>query len=80
MAGNTVIVSAAGMSDREDNNLAGRLSRYAKVSGAMGGIAARAAGERYLGIKVEREKARAHVGNSAIARCNGCTHSSTRAR
>ena len=45
------------MSDREDNNLAGRLSRYAKVSGAMGGIAARAAGERYLGIKVEREKA-----------------------
>ena len=45
------------MSDREENTLAGRVARYARVSGAMGGIAARMAGERYLGIKVEREKA-----------------------
>ncbi|MEM6904139.1 MAG: AarF/ABC1/UbiB kinase family protein, partial [Pseudomonadota bacterium] len=45
------------MSDSEENSLAGRVARYARVSGAMGGIAARMAGERYLGIKVEREKA-----------------------
>ena len=45
------------MSDKEENTLAGRMARYAKVSTAMGGIAARVAGERYLGIKVEREKA-----------------------
>ncbi|MBV6631849.1 MAG: AarF/ABC1/UbiB kinase family protein [Alphaproteobacteria bacterium] len=45
------------MSDNEENTLAGRVARYARVSGAMGGIAARMAGERYLGLKVERGKA-----------------------
>ena len=29
----------------------GRLRRYAKVTSAMGGLAARQVGERYLGIK-----------------------------
>jgi predicted unusual protein kinase regulating ubiquinone biosynthesis (AarF/ABC1/UbiB family) len=45
------------MSDTEENSLTGRVARYARVSGAMGGIAARMAGERYLGLKVERDKA-----------------------
>ena len=31
----------------------GRLRRYAKVTTAKGGLAARLAGERYLGIKIE---------------------------
>jgi predicted unusual protein kinase regulating ubiquinone biosynthesis (AarF/ABC1/UbiB family) len=38
----------------EDNSLGGRVRRYAKVSTAVGGIAARLAGERYLGMKLDR--------------------------
>ena len=34
----------------------GRLRRYAKVTSAMGGLAARLAGEKYLGIKRDREQ------------------------
>ena len=33
----------------------GGLKRYAKVTSAMGGLAAKLAGEKYLGIKVNRE-------------------------
>jgi predicted unusual protein kinase regulating ubiquinone biosynthesis (AarF/ABC1/UbiB family) len=40
----------------EENSFGGRLRRYARVSGSMSGVAARMAGERYLGIKYEREK------------------------
>jgi predicted unusual protein kinase regulating ubiquinone biosynthesis (AarF/ABC1/UbiB family) len=38
----------------DDNSLSGRVRRYAQVSTAMGGLAARLAGERYLGIAVDR--------------------------
>ncbi|MEQ8968653.1 MAG: AarF/ABC1/UbiB kinase family protein [Azospirillaceae bacterium] len=41
--------------DREENSLGGRVRRYARVSTTMGGLAARMAGERYLGWKVERD-------------------------
>ena len=34
----------------------GRFRRYAKVTSAMGGLAARLAGEKYLGIKIDREQ------------------------
>ena len=34
----------------------GRLRRYAKVTSAMGSLAARLAGEKYLGIKIDREQ------------------------
>ena len=34
----------------------GRLRRYAKVTTAMGGLAAKLAGEKYLGIKIDREQ------------------------
>ena len=37
------------------NSAAGAIARYGKVSTAMAGLAARLAGERYLGIKIERE-------------------------
>ena len=42
--------------DAERNRLTGRLGRYARVSTAVGGLAAKLAGERYLGIKVDRSK------------------------
>ena len=40
--------------DSERNSLSGRVKRYAKVGRAMGGLAARVAGQRYLGIKVDK--------------------------
>src|SRR5215470_7151028 len=40
----------------EDNTLAGRVRRYARVSTAVGGLAARLAGERYLGLKLDRSR------------------------
>ena len=42
------------MADR--NNLTRRVRRYAKVSTAMGGLAARLAGSRYLGLKLDRPR------------------------
>ena len=38
----------------EENTLGGRVRRYARVSTTMGGLAARLAGNRYLGLKLER--------------------------
>ena len=40
--------------DSEDNSLPGRMRRYAKVGAAVGGLAARVAGQRYLGMKLDR--------------------------
>jgi predicted unusual protein kinase regulating ubiquinone biosynthesis (AarF/ABC1/UbiB family) len=40
----------------EDNSLGGRVRRYAQVSTAVGGLAARLAGERYLGLKIDRSR------------------------
>ena len=40
----------------DDDLFTGRVRRYAQVSTAMGGLAARLAGERYLGISVDRER------------------------
>ena len=39
----------------EKNSLAGRVARYARVSTTVGGLAARMAGERYLGLKIDRD-------------------------
>ncbi len=38
----------------DGDSFTGRVRRYAQVSSAMGGLAARLAGERYLGISVDR--------------------------
>jgi predicted unusual protein kinase regulating ubiquinone biosynthesis (AarF/ABC1/UbiB family) len=38
----------------DDNSLSGRVRRYAQVSTAMGGLAARLAGERFLGLNLDR--------------------------
>ncbi|HEX3971961.1 MAG TPA: AarF/UbiB family protein [Stellaceae bacterium] len=40
----------------DEDSLPGRVRRYARVSTAMGGLAARLAGERYLGIEIDRPK------------------------
>ena len=44
------------MDDTENNSLTGRLKRYAKVTGAVGGIAARVAGQRYLGLNLGKQE------------------------
>lgn len=36
--------------------MTGAIARYGKVSGAVAGLAARMAGERYFGLKIEREE------------------------
>lgn len=38
----------------DDDSISGRAMRYAKVGRAVGGLAARFAGERYLGLKLDR--------------------------
>ena len=40
----------------QDNRLTGRVRRYTQVGAAVGGLAARLAGERYLGVKLDRTK------------------------
>src|SRR5580704_10652456 len=41
---------------KETNTLRKRVTRYAKVSTAMAGFGARAAGKRYLGLDIDRQK------------------------
>src|SRR5262250_211712 len=40
----------------DDNSFSGRVRRYAQVSTAMGGLAARLAGERYFGLNLDRAR------------------------
>src|SRR5580700_2950472 len=40
----------------DEDSFSGRVRRYARVGTAMGGLAARLAGERYLGIDIDRER------------------------
>src|SRR5947208_17055806 len=40
----------------DEDSFTGRVRRYARVGSAMGGLAARLAGERYLGLAVDRER------------------------
>src|SRR5205807_4866888 len=47
---------ARGDGVNDENSLTGRVRRYARVSTAVGGLAARLAGERYLGVKLDRER------------------------
>ena len=44
------------MSHSDENRLAGRVLRYAKVSKSVGGLAAKLVGERYLGISIDRRR------------------------
>lgn len=40
----------------EDNSLLGRVGRYARVGTSVGGVAAKLAGQRYLGFSVDRDR------------------------
>src|SRR5271168_3616648 len=40
----------------DENTISGRVRRYAQVTTAVGGLAARLAGERYLGLTLDRGK------------------------
>ncbi len=42
------------MTDSEDNSVGGRVRRYARVGTAVGGLAARLAGARYLGLELDK--------------------------
>ncbi|WP_149540082.1 ABC1 kinase family protein [Siccirubricoccus phaeus] len=42
------------MSDRRESSLFGEVRRMVRTSGAVGGIAARVAGERFLGLKTDK--------------------------
>ena len=44
------------MSELDGSALGGRVKRYAKVTSTVGGLAARMAGERYLGLKVDKDQ------------------------
>lgn len=48
----------------EGNRLGGRVRRYATVGRAVGGLAARVAGQRYLGLTIDKEK---HAGELRAA-------------
>ena len=39
----------------DDASTTGRIKRYAKVTSAVGGLAAKLAGEKYLGLKIDKE-------------------------
>lgn len=43
------------MSDSDQTSFSGRMRRYARVGGAMAGIGARVAGNRVLGLKLDRQ-------------------------
>jgi predicted unusual protein kinase regulating ubiquinone biosynthesis (AarF/ABC1/UbiB family) len=43
-------------SDKEQATVGGRLKRYVRVGGAVGGLAARLAGNRYLGFEIDKAK------------------------
>ena len=52
------------MSDDEGDSLGGRLGRYAKVGVSVGGLAAKLAGQKYLGLSLDRDK---HAGDLRAA-------------
>jgi len=55
----------------DDNSLTGRVRRYAQVSTAMGGLAARLAGERYLGLNLDRGRHAAELYAANSQDCDG---------
>ena len=48
----------------ESDSLGGRLGRYAKVGTSVGGLAVKLAGQRYLGLSLDRDK---HAGELKAA-------------
>ena len=44
------------MKDKEAKSLTKQLTRYAKVGGVVGKLATKLASQRYLGVKLDKEK------------------------
>lgn len=55
---------------KEETTIGGKLMRYGRVGGTMAGLAAKLAGERYLGIKIERAEHAAQL-TSALGNLKG---------
>ena len=60
------------MPERESDRLSGRVRRYARVGTSVGGIAARMAGQRYLGLPAPT--------GSATPRSSGAPSAASRGR
>ncbi len=56
--------------ERKENTLSSRIMRYGKVSGTMAGLAAKLAGERFLGFKIDRPEHAAQL-MSALGNLKG---------
>jgi predicted unusual protein kinase regulating ubiquinone biosynthesis (AarF/ABC1/UbiB family) len=56
--------------DQEGDSLGGRLGRYARVGASVGGLAAKLAGQRYLGFTLDRDKHAAEL-RSALGGLKG---------
>jgi predicted unusual protein kinase regulating ubiquinone biosynthesis (AarF/ABC1/UbiB family) len=52
------------MADRERNRLSARAARYARVGANVGGVAARMAGARFLGLDIDRAKNAAELASA----------------
>ena len=64
----------------DDGSIGSRARRYAKVGRAVSGLAAKLAGERYLGLKIDRGTCRGSqgcAGGAQGAACEGGSDSST---
>ncbi len=48
----------------DENTLAGRARRYARVTASVGGLAARLAGERFFGVAIDRQRHAADLGRA----------------
>ena len=46
------------MKDRESKSFAKQIKRYAKVGGVVGALATKLAGQKYLGVKLDKKKTR----------------------
>ncbi len=44
------------MNNKEENSLTGRMQRYARVTGAVSGLAMRVAGQKYLGLELGKNE------------------------
>lgn len=51
----TTAETASPRKDKEEKSLTTKVARYARVSTAMGGLATRMAGQKYLGIEIDRD-------------------------
>ena len=67
------------MKDKEAKSLTKQLTRYAKVGGVVGKLATKLASQRYLGVKLDKEKHASEI-RAALGSCLLYTSPSPRDR